>query len=46
MVDFSVFHTKVPVKQVEIIREFITAPLFFSPEIPVAEPSVSQPMKR
>jgi beta-lactamase regulating signal transducer with metallopeptidase domain len=45
LLNFQFFQPEVPVKQVEIIREFVSAPLFFAQEIPVAEFSVSQPVK-
>jgi beta-lactamase regulating signal transducer with metallopeptidase domain len=45
LLNFQFFQTEVPVKQVELIREFVSAPLFVSPEIQVADPSVLQPMK-
>jgi beta-lactamase regulating signal transducer with metallopeptidase domain/biopolymer transport protein ExbD len=45
LLNFQFFQTEVPVKQVELIREFVAAPLFVAPEIQVADPSVSQPMK-
>ena len=43
LLNLQFFQTEVPVKQVEIIREFISAPITFTPESPVAAPSVSQP---
>jgi beta-lactamase regulating signal transducer with metallopeptidase domain len=45
LLNFQFFQTEVPVKQVGIIREFISVPFFVAPEIPVAEPSISQPVK-
>jgi len=43
LLNFQVFQTEVPVKQVEVIREFISAPITFSKESQAAAPSVSQP---
>lgn len=45
LVDFQLFHTEVPAKQVEILREFIKHPLFVVAETPVATPMISQPIK-
>jgi len=42
LLNFQFFQTEGPVKQVEIIREFISAPITFSPEFPAATASVSQ----
>jgi beta-lactamase regulating signal transducer with metallopeptidase domain/biopolymer transport protein ExbD len=45
LLNFQFFQTEVPVKQVEFIRELMSVPIFISAETPVAEPSVSQPVK-
>ncbi|HKL33079.1 MAG TPA: M56 family metallopeptidase [Tangfeifania sp.] len=42
LLNFQFFQTEGPVKHVEIIREFISAPITFSPESPAATASVSQ----
>ncbi|WP_372947402.1 M56 family metallopeptidase [Mariniphaga sp.] len=45
LLNFQFFQPEVPVIQVERFREFVSVPLFDAEEIPVTEPSVSQPVK-
>lgn len=45
LLNFQFFQPEVPVKQVEIFREFVSVPMNFSSENTVAAPSVSQPLK-
>ena len=44
LLNFPFFQTEIPVKQVEIIRELVSAPSYFSPESPTAATPVSQPI--
>ena len=46
LLNFQFFHTEVPIKQVETIREFVAAPMTFMPDSSVAETSVSEPAKK
>lgn len=46
LMNFQFFHSEVPIKNVETIREFVAAPMTFIPESSVAETSVSKPVKK
>jgi hypothetical protein len=45
LLNFQFFQTEVPAKQVELFRDFISAPITFTQEGLVATPSVLQPVK-
>ena len=45
LLNFQFFQTEVPVKQVDLIREFVSVPMTFSPEFPTAATSVSEPIR-
>lgn len=43
--NFQFFQTEVPIKQAELFREFVSAPLFVASETPVAAPTIPQSIK-
>jgi beta-lactamase regulating signal transducer with metallopeptidase domain len=46
LLNIQLFYQESPLKQVEVFRDFVIAPLTVSSESLIAEPSVAQPIKR